>query len=514
MSAQTKDMYLSLAVMWAAHSANSIISLVRMKLLALLVGPAGIGLLGLFQNFQSTVTTLAGLGLTTSSVRELAASRSDREVFAKVRLALFVAFFVQGSIAMSAVWLLRGEIAARVFNDASRGVEVGILSLAILGSMIASSQVTLLQGLRRVKDLGKIMTIGALISTLVGLAVIWWIGDAGIVWFLLLQSVVGMVVAQHFTRKLDRSGHIRLDLGALARHWLKMARLGIPFMLGALVATGALLAVRSGIVDRLGLDAAGYFAASWSISLLYVNFILQAMNTDFYPRLSEIGLDHDKTSALVNAQILVSLSIGGPIILFTICLAPWLVSLLYSASFAPTAELLQWQGAGNVLKLVSLPLSYVIIARGHSVTFFLAEALWNGLFLLLVFGGLAGHGLSVVGVAYLVAYAVFLGFHLVYLRARFQLVLARDTGLVALMMFAAAAVVLLLSRSFGLYGAGISMVISLAISALGLRAVFVAMSQARTPVPAWIQRLFALIGWPLPAGASPSAEATPSADAT
>ncbi|SMH40661.1 oligosaccharide flippase family protein [Mesorhizobium australicum] len=502
MSILTKEMYLSLAVMWAAHSVNSIISLVRMKLIALLVGPAGIGVLGLFQSFQSTATTLAGLGLTTSSVRELAGARSDEHVFSVVQSALFVGLFLQGSIAMLAVWLLRSQIAIWIFNDPSFDFEIGVLGITILLTMIGSSQVTLLQGLRRVKDLGKIMTISALISTVVGVTVIWWIGDRGIVWFMLTQSVIVIVVAHAYVRRLGNTGRPKLDLRARIRRWSQMVHLGIPFMLGALVAAFSLLTVRAALVESAGLDVAGYFSASWSISLLYVNFILQAMNTDYFPRLSETDADHRKTSELINTQILVNLSIGGPIILVTIVSAPWLIRLLYSASFAPTAELLQWQALGNALKLFSLPLSYVLVARGHSIVFFLAEVFWNGLFIGIIVGGFESLGLTIVGVAYLVAYAIFLALHVLYLRAKLQLLVSQDAVLIGATVFVAAAIVMFLSRNFGVYGLGFGVVFSLAGSAFGIRVAFARMARANTPVPARIRRIYAMIGWHLPASSS------------
>ena len=94
-----------------------------------------------------------------------------------------------------------------------------------------------------------------------------------------------------------------------------MAKLGAAFMLGGLATSATLLLVRGRISQELGLDAAGYFAAAWGITMTYVGFLLGAMAADYYPRLTEVI--HDKVAAvrLMNDQAQLGLAIGGPVLL-------------------------------------------------------------------------------------------------------------------------------------------------------------------------------------------------------
>ena len=494
----TEGMFRSLGYMLASHSANTVISLVRMKLMALLVGPSGIGILGLFQSIQSTSTTLAGLGVVTSSVREVARTQSDPQALPVIKLALFFGMLLQSITAMIVILVFRKPLATWFFNNPDYDDQVGLLAIVIMLTMIGSSQVALLQGLRKVKELSLIITISALTSTTVGLLVIWWIKEGGIIWFLLAQVAVNIVVASVFVRSLDIGAAMKINLPMLLERWTQMVRLGIPFMLGAFVSAGTLLAVRSIIVDNAGLDAAGYFSASWSISLLVINFILQAMHTDFYPRLSEIGSDNKQTAELISGQILINLSVGGPIILVTILSAPLLISLLFEVSFSPAAELLQWQGVGNVIKLVSLPLSYVFVARGQSVLFFMAEALWNGLFIVIILFGYDQFDLTVVGMAYCAAYTLFFIAHFVYLNTFLHLRAARDAIQTTILMVSVSVFVLILSRDYGPYSNGFGALIAIIASGLGFHAVIARTMRSGTAVPALIRRISKMIGLDLP----------------
>ena len=130
-----------------------------------------------------------------------------------------------------------------------------------------------------------------------------------------------------------------------------MAKLGTAFMLGGLATTITLLLVRRSIAQEIGLEAAGLFAAAWSISMIYVGLMLGAVSADYYPRLAEVITDRKVATKLMNDQLQLLVSIGGPILLLLIGTAPWIMTLLYSSEFRSGSELLQWKTAGNVFKL-------------------------------------------------------------------------------------------------------------------------------------------------------------------
>ena len=76
--------------------------------------------------------------------------------------------------------------------------------------------------------------------------------------------------------------------------------------------SGAAYVVRILIVKHAGVDAAGLYQSAWGLGGLYIGFILQAMGTDFYPRLTAIANDNTECNRLVNEQAHVSLLLAGP----------------------------------------------------------------------------------------------------------------------------------------------------------------------------------------------------------
>ena len=113
---------------------------------------------------------------------------------------------------MIAVWLLRERIAIWLFGDAVRATEVGLIGIAILLGLLASAQTALLQGLRKIGDLGRVTVIGAFVGTLAGLAAVWLQGESGLIWFILVQPLAAVLIALHYTRRLPKPIAARLSL--------------------------------------------------------------------------------------------------------------------------------------------------------------------------------------------------------------------------------------------------------------------------------------------------------------
>jgi enterobacterial common antigen flippase len=143
--------------------------------------------------------------------------------------------------------------------------------------------------------------------------------------------------------------------------------------------------------------------------MVYVGFILQAMGTDFYPRLTAAASDNARSNQLVNEQSEVALLLALPGVLATIAFAPWVIRIFYSSQFDQAAEVLCWQMSGNFLRVVSWPMGFTLLAQGRGTLFVLTDAAAWTIYLVLAWVGLQRFGLPGMGMAFLGLYA----FHVV-----------------------------------------------------------------------------------------------------
>jgi len=397
----------SSSIIGGASVLNIVIGLLRIKVLAVLLGPAGIAVMALYTSIMSTASTLAGMGLGSSGVRQLAASKGE-EGLAQVRKALFYGNLSLGLLGMLVLWAVREPVARWVFGDVSRVADVGWLGVGVLLTLIAGSQTALLQGLRRIGDLARVTVFSSVVSTIIGLSIIALLGHDGMVWFVLIVPGANILVASWYAAKLPRPVETEPDWKETYQQARTMLGLGVVFMITALATTLAELFVRSVVVRELGLESAGYFQAAWVISMQYIGFVLGAMGADYFPRLSKVIEDKSHSGRLVNEQTEVALLLAGPVFLAMLALAPWVVHLLYSANFTPAIDILRWQIQGDILKVASWPLGFILIARGEGKLFLFTELTWNAAYALVVWLGVQRFGLDITGIGFFACYALYL----------------------------------------------------------------------------------------------------------
>lgn len=106
---------------------------------------------------------------------------------------------------------------------------------------------------------------------------------------------------------------------------------------------------------------------------MFAGFILTAMGTDFFPRLTAVAQDNRELNRLVNEQTEIGILIALPGLLGTLTFAPWLMHLFYTAKFLPGAELLPWFVLGVFGRVISWPLGYIQLAKGASRWFAATE---------------------------------------------------------------------------------------------------------------------------------------------
>lgn len=400
----------SSSIIGGAQVINIAVSLVKMKAVAVLFGPAGVGLVGLYMNLVQTASTVSSLGFGNVGTRQIATANAEGGDIAvgQTRRALFWGTMGLALFGAAGFWALSGWIARVILGDPSRANDVAWLSLAVALTVAAGSQGALLAGLRRVGDLARINVLSGLAGAVFGVAALWLWGQSGLLALVLVAPLATFIFGHLYVSWLGPPAGSPAPLPELVREWRVMVRLGSAFMVSGLVTVLGFLVTRTIVQRELGAEALGQFQAAYAIGMTYLGFVLSAMGTDYYPRLTAAIRDRAAAVRLVNEQTEVALLLCAPVLLAMLGLAPWVIHLLYSAEFDPAVEVLRWQLLGDILKVMSWPLGFVILASGAGKTFVLTESLGMGVFVFGVLIGLPLMGVTATGVAFLALYVAYL----------------------------------------------------------------------------------------------------------
>jgi len=395
-------------IIGGASIINILIGLVRMKLVAVILGPAGVGLVGLLNNVMTAGSNIAALGVSNSGTRQIAEARGHgkHEAIGAARKGLFLLSVILAMAGAAAFLLSSNMIAKFILADETLADQVRWLAIGVAVTVIAGSQRALLTGFRRVGDIAKVTIISSLLSALVGTSAIYMFGDDGLLLLVLAAPITGLLTNSYFSARLPRVGKSRNSFLQIKEQWAALIRIGSAFMVAGLSVTLGQLAVRTMVQNELGVDSLGHFQAAWSISMTYIGFVLTAMGTDYYPRLTSVIADHEKSTRLVNEQAEVAILLAGPVLVAMISLAPWVIRVMYTEEFMAATSVLRWQILGDVLKILSWPMGFIILACGKGKIFMIKEALVMGFFVLLVWVLLPRLGLEATGVAFFAMYLV------------------------------------------------------------------------------------------------------------
>lgn len=394
------------AIVGGASAINILIGLARNKVAAILLGPAGIGTIGLLLNLVTTVASLAGLGIAMSGVRALA-SAADDDARSHIRRVVGTLTLLLAAAGGIGIWLLREALAEYVLGNVDLAGQVGWLAPAVAFTIWSAMQIALLNGLRKLRDLAQAQVGGSLLGTVLGIIALFLWGQHGITAYVIAAPLGMVIIGLIYTARIPRRVKTMLTTGQTRREMHALIQLGLPLMLGGLAMPLGLLLIRTILGAQLGPAALGQFTAAWTLSATYVGFVLTAMGTDYFPRLSAAIYDHAVARKLVNDQAEIALLLALPVMLSMQTTAPWLIRMLYSDAFTPAVAILHWQIAGDVLKIASWPLAFVVLAQGRGKLFWGIEVLFMSAMAGTVWLLVNWIGLVSAGVAYFIAYTIY-----------------------------------------------------------------------------------------------------------
>src|SRR6516164_5249444 len=396
----------SSAIVGGSTVVNVGIGIVRTKVMAMLLGPGGFGLFGLYGSIQNLTQSIAGMGINSSGVRQIAEAvgTGQRERIALTTAVLTKTSIVLGLLGGVLLLVFSRQVSSVTFGTPQRAAAVSLLSLAVFFSLLSGSQGALIQGMRRIGDLAKMNVLSAVWGVCTSIPLVYFFREKGLVPSLVSVAAMSILTSWWYSRKIDvlpvkvRFSQVREEASALLK-------LGSAFMVSGLITMGVAYFVRVMILHKVGFAATGLYQSAWAVGGLYVGFILQAMGADFYPRLTASISNHEECNRLVNEQALVGLLLAGPGVIGTLTFAPLVTTVLYSTHFAAAVPILRWICMGAMLQVVSWPMGFIIIAKGKQNLFIVSEVAWAAVNLCLTWACVTYFGVSGAGIAFFGSYA-------------------------------------------------------------------------------------------------------------
>ena len=405
-----KQILKSTGIVGGAQVVTILIRIIRSKIIAVLLGPAGVGVAGLYQSTLAIIRSGTGFGLNFSAVRDIAKAvgSGDEQRISRTILILRRWVWFTGLLGMVIAVVFCKPLSRYAFGSEKYAWGIVVLSASLLFMALSQGQLALLQGLRRIGTMARANVGGVAAGFCISVPLYWFMGIKGIVPAILLTTAASLLISWYYTRRIPVQP-IRLTPKDTFLGGLGMVRLGFFMVITGFVTTATMYLVRGFVSRKMGIAGVGQFQAAWTFSSVYLAAVLQAMAADYFPRLSAVHSEDTKVVQLVNEQTEVALLVAGPLIVGMLSFMNLVVYVLYSAEFTETVNILHWQLAGTLLKVISWPIGFIILAKGRGGIYIFTELCWNAIYLCIVYFGWKALELEITGIAFLFTFFVYVG---------------------------------------------------------------------------------------------------------
>lgn len=411
----------------AKSSAGTVVSLLSsaaaIKIIALVAGPAGIGLFSLLRQIQQTASIMGVMGGQAAIVQGLSDKNGDdRAAYTGVilRVVIIATCIVCASIVLGAPWLARW-ILGDLHNATTIFRFIAIPTVLGSGVLFYSG---VINSHRAIGVLALIQIAAGL--SLAAFAYLASIQPSGLGFLFLLSgsSFTGLMVAIYFCQK-------NAWLGPLKNGWWRSAKNGqnaefikVAFatLLTGLMGTGSVLIVRAAIIKHQGYGSAGIFDAGWTLSMTYVMLILASFSAYYLPTLGKLKWQDRERNNLIQQYFRFATLASIPLITLVMILKPWVVELLYSSEFVPAIHLMRWMLLGDFFKISSWVMAMPMLAYADMRPYVISELLWNtalglGGYLLLRMGA----NIDSIGMLFAALYLLYFFYTFFYCKKKFNL---------------------------------------------------------------------------------------------
>ena len=362
-TSSTDSSGMATALGWSAVSTALRIALgfVSAKVSAIYLGPSGIALVGNISNFiqLSTGVILSG---TNDALLNLTAKR-ERDELAMSRLwstAITVVIGV-GSFVTIATIMAAPRVSQLLLLDRRYWPAVMIAAIAMPIAAIDILLLSALNGLRKVNIVAGAGIVSTIVDVVIFSSSAYLFGLWGALCAVSATYAGRLTVSLAMTLWSNAIRPRALLRGFDFSTFREVMTFYPMFIVNVIAVPVSQILVRNKIVASSGLDAAGQLQAVWRLSDIYVGVLTTALSMFFMARFSSLD------SPTRRAQFLVTTL--SQLFLLTACAAVGIyllrdviISVVLTEQFRPIRYLLPFQLAGDVIRVVDIPLQMSLVS--------------------------------------------------------------------------------------------------------------------------------------------------------
>ncbi len=343
---------------------------VSTKVVAVLIGPAGVATVGAFINFVSIVLTF-GNGAINNGVIKYTAELKDSNL--KPLFATCLKISVYCSIFFGAIIIFFAKIIGPwIFNSNDFNDTIGFLGVCLIFYSLNTLLLSVLNGLGNIRVYTLINTVSTLTGLVLTCLLSYYFEVRGALYAIVLSQTIVFFIAIALVWK-NKLLDFNFFRGAFDQAvFKKLSHYTLMAIVTALSVPLSQIIVRNLINRELGILDAGLWQGMMRISDGYLMVVNTALTTYYLPKLSSLNTDREiKEELFKGAKLILPITLILCAIIYG--LREFIVAILYSKDFYQMKDLFFWQIIGDFFKISSFLLAFLLLAKARTKEFIVLE---------------------------------------------------------------------------------------------------------------------------------------------
>lgn len=380
---------------------------VSVKVVASIIGPAGVALVGQLNNFATIAMSLSSGGINNGITKYISEFKNDE---GKVRTYLSTALRITVicSLCVGVAMIVLNRLLSRLILQTEEYWYVFLIfGFTILLYALNLMLLSVVNGFKEFKKYVKINIANSIVGLCFTLVFVLTLGLPGALVSAVTYQSVMLFITMWMVRKSSWAAwsNFKERLNRLAsKQYFKYTLMTLTT--AATLPISQLL-LRSYVISEISPIEAGWWEAMNRLSNMYLMVITTSFTVYYMPRLSELSDKFELRREIFKAyKLIVPILIVGFALIYLF--RHLIIRILFSPEFLPMENLFIWQLIGDFFKICSWLLAFIMVAKAMSKAYIATEIIFALLYIAFGFVFIRMNGVVGITQAYLLNFVMYM----------------------------------------------------------------------------------------------------------
>jgi PST family polysaccharide transporter len=386
-----------------------ITALITAKIIAIYLGPTGLGVLGQLNSFVAIVMVLSTGAVTNGVIKYLSEYVGNKAAQMRIIKAAAIITTICSTV-VSLVIILFNEYWSKILfkeNSFQYNSIIVIFGFTLFFYASFTLFTAILNGLKYFKKFNYLGIITSLVGLLFSVLLIIKLGVYGALLAAITYQSLVFVFVFIFKNRIAELSILELKkIKTEKRDYINLFKFSTMALVSSILLPISQIIIRNMITKELDITIMGFYEGINRLSNIYLTLITTTLSVYYLPKLSELNDKVKLRKEILNGYKLI-LPVTIIILLVVYFLRNFIIQIAFAVSFNQMESFFAPQLIGDFFKIASWLLAFLMLAKAMIKLYIITEVIFSILIIVLTFFGIDLFGSVGAIYAYAINYFIY-----------------------------------------------------------------------------------------------------------